>query len=637
LSGLAGLFHRDGRPVERRAVERMLALIAHRGPDGCGVWSADRVALGQCLLHTTPESPRHAQPATTPDGRVILVFDGRVDNRSELQRHLSALSSATDSELVLLAYERWGRDAPAHLIGDFAFALWDGRARRVFCARDPAGLRPFFYFLDGTRFVFGSESQQLVRSGGVTAQPNEGMVAEYLACAITHPTETLLRGILRLSPGFTLTVTADRVSCQRYWTPAPAGDDLGRDDDECAEAFRAVFTESVRARMRTDGAVALALSGGIDSSAIGVTARHISGAPLETFTLAFPGLPCDECAYASMTAAHIGAPWTPIDARPGDPVAYRSQAARYVDLPDYPNGAMLDPLRAAVRDRSARVLLTGNGGDQWFTSTFAAYADLAAAFRLVPLMRAARRDRRGFGADYPPFAALRFGLWPLLPPRARDVLSRGLRAAVARPKTPPWIAPAFARRVALEDRLRVTPPPFGLASRAREALCLEATCAWEVHFSEMDDRATSVSGLDARAPFLDRRVIEFAIGLSEEQRRRGARARWIVRRALESWLPPQVAARTEKADFSHVFVDALADTAHGADACVAEAGWIVPRHVAALERRMRQRWSAEDRRYSADAWHLWMIRAVDMWLSGLSRPSPGVSACSTLVAPGGTR
>jgi asparagine synthase (glutamine-hydrolysing) len=614
VSGVAGLFHRSGRPLEPAALERMVDLMTHRGPDARGVWSDGHVGLGHCLLRTTPESLHERQPLSSPDAGIHLVFDGRIDNRSDLARALDAPSTATDSDLVLLAYARWGRACPSRLVGEFALAIWDGRARHLFCARDPSGLRPLLYFLDRERFVFGSEPQQLVRGGGVPARPHEPMVAEHLACALTNQTETLLRDVLRLSPGFTFTVSQDRAALERYWHPSAVPEVRAKNDGEYAEQFRAVFGEAVRCRLRASTPVAIYLSGGLDSSAIALTAQQIAASRFDMFTLTFPGHTCDERHYAQAVAGVVDAPWFTIDVKPTPPSMYWDQARQYLDQPLTPNGMMIEPVNAAARARGARVALTGLGGDEWFDSAAGAYGDLAMRLRFVALARLAWQNRRD--RDFSALAMLRLGLWPLLPGPARRAISRGLRGAARRPKTPPWIDPAFAKRVGLEGRLCATPPPLGLRTRALEHLCQDVASAWGVLVTESADRWMLSFGLEVRCPLHDRRVVELAIGLPEDQRRRGATTKWVIRQAVP--MPHAVRARSDKADFSHVILESLATWPDGDGAsAAAQAGWVVPRRLRRLERRLRERHAAADPRYMADAWRVWMVRATDLWLRAL--------------------
>ena len=167
MSGIAGIIHFDGRPVEPGQVEAMTAAMHYRGPDGIHHWRRGNVALGQCMLRTTPESLEETQPLTNEDESLVLVMDGRVDNWEELRRELlgkgAVLRTRADAELVLRAYEVWGRDCLPHIDGDFALVIWDARRQEAFCARDRMGNKPFTYHWTGKTLYFASEQHAILR------------------------------------------------------------------------------------------------------------------------------------------------------------------------------------------------------------------------------------------------------------------------------------------------------------------------------------------------------------------------------------------------------------------------------------------------------------------------------------------
>jgi asparagine synthase (glutamine-hydrolysing) len=272
MSGIAGVYNLDGRPVDAALLRRMTERIAHRGPDGAGYWMDGPIGLGHQMLHTTPEALVEKQPFLNARGDLCLTLDGRVDNREELRAALEAhgakLRTDTDAELVLQAYECWGEECPRRLLGDFAFAIWDRRQRQLFCARDILGFKPFYYYTDGRTFLFGSELPQLFEDTTIRREPNEGMIGEYLVMAVTSQEETLYRDIFRLPPAHVVSVQGGQLRKERYWTLDLAKQIRYRTDEEYAAHFFAVFKEAVRCRLRSHGAVGAHLSGGLDSSSV---------------------------------------------------------------------------------------------------------------------------------------------------------------------------------------------------------------------------------------------------------------------------------------------------------------------------------------------------------------------------------
>ena len=209
-----------------------------------------------------------------------MVFDGRVDNRAELK---DALTSAgmpprddTDAELVLRAYECWGEESPARILGDFAYVIWDGARKRLFCARDPLGVKPLYYHLDAKRFVCASELQALLLEPEFPVEPNEGMAAEIMCGRVLDPEETLFRDIVQVVPGNYLTIEPGKVRKRRYWSlNSIARHPLFRRRAVRVAFFRSV-QEAVRCRMRHPGTgVAAQLSGGLDSSSVVSMAAYL--------------------------------------------------------------------------------------------------------------------------------------------------------------------------------------------------------------------------------------------------------------------------------------------------------------------------------------------------------------------------
>ena len=205
MSGVAGIIRFDGAPVEPGLVEKMTSAMSHRGPDGIHHWVKGSVALGQCMLRTTPESLEEEQPLTNEDESLVLVMDGRVDNWEELRRELlgrgAHLRTRADAELVLRSYETWGEDCLSHIDGDFALVIWDARRGMAFCARDRVGSRPFRYHWDGRTFAFASELHPLLLLSWVPQIPNEWLVAEFCTDQMRSRSETLWRDIHRLTAG----------------------------------------------------------------------------------------------------------------------------------------------------------------------------------------------------------------------------------------------------------------------------------------------------------------------------------------------------------------------------------------------------------------------------------------------------
>ncbi len=233
------------------------------------------------MLHTTPESRSERQPAGIRAApHLVITADARIDNRDELFDALSApdqgRGQTPDSSLILAAYEHWGADCVKHLLGDFAFAIWDSRQRKLFCARDPFGCTPFVYSYDGKRFIFASDVKGVL-AGLDTRRFNEPLLAAYLQMKTYYAekTMTFFEGIVKLQPGHSLTLTAGGVQTSRYWSPDDAPELRLGNAADYTEQLLFLFRQSVQCRLRSAFPIGSHLSGGLDSSAISVMASRL--------------------------------------------------------------------------------------------------------------------------------------------------------------------------------------------------------------------------------------------------------------------------------------------------------------------------------------------------------------------------
>ena len=282
MSGIAGIIHFDGRPVEPGQVEAMTAAMHYRGPDGIHHWRKGNVALGQCMLRTTPESLEETQPLTNEDESLVLVMDGRVDNWEELRRELlgkgAVLRTRADAELVLRAYEVWGRDCLPHIDGDFALVIWDARRQEAFCARDRVGNKPFNYHWNGKTLAFASEVRPVLELPWVAEIPDEGKLAELLADRWLSREETLWKDILRLDAAHTLRVDSSGAKVHNYWKPDLFEVLPYRTDQEYVDHYLELLVDTVRRLSRSHRPIAYEVSGGLDSSAVLCIANHLQRA-----------------------------------------------------------------------------------------------------------------------------------------------------------------------------------------------------------------------------------------------------------------------------------------------------------------------------------------------------------------------
>lgn len=375
MSGIAAVWHVDGRPVAPAELQALIDAVRHRGPDGSAVWCDGAVGLGFGRFDTTPEALGDPQPAKGgADGQVVAVMDGRVDDREALRASLAAAGARPrgggDAELMLQAYLAWGPDCVARVLGDWAVVVWDGRLGRLFFARDAFGVRPLFYWDDGASLVIGSEPRQVQAHPGVPQGLHWGVVGELLCNRWVASEETMFAGVRRLLGGHAAVRDRDGLRVWRYWPTGRVAPVRHARQADYEAHFRDLFEASIRDRLRSATPVGLLLSGGLDSSAIAcMTDRMVKATP-EAFpataclSITCPGFDCDESPYIDAVARSIAMPahcvaWGSNPGRRPD----LSLAVRFPDLLFSPGaiGGMLQyaPLATAS---GMRVLLDGIGG-----------------------------------------------------------------------------------------------------------------------------------------------------------------------------------------------------------------------------------------------------------------------------------
>ena len=518
----------------------MLARLPGRETDTTAMRAAGPVALGWRGRVFGEEATVGSSPAFDAAPGLAIAASARLDGEAALCDALGLRPdrrALPDSALILRAYARWGRACPEHLLGDFAFALWDAKRGSLFCARDHAGVRPFFYAHTPERFVFASSLDAVLAAPGVSADLDETAVATKLTSG-AHPlgARTWYRSVRRLPPGHSLTVERGTARLDRWWRPEDVPPLPAASDAALAEECRAILSEAVRDRVRDTRRVGVHLSGGLDSSAVAVLAarelrRQGRAAPL---ALAWqpPAGPDFRSAAERAEYGRIEA----VRRQEGLRVDYRAPEAG--DVVDFlrRDGARNDaealmqeePVQRAAADQGVEVLLSGWGGDEGISFNGRGYyRQLARSGQIVKLWGELRERRQ-------PLAARVGAVLRLASPRVA-VVARRRRPGTRSSRNVSFIHPEFARRVRpLPAQAR--PPRSGVRN-------VQVHLLQTGHLSRRMEgwaAAGARHGIEYRYPLLDRRVLEFALGLPPEQYRRGRERRWLMRWALDPILPPEV-------------------------------------------------------------------------------------------------
>ena len=630
MSGIAGILYKDSRSVDPRDLQRMLAALFHRGPDASGVWHHGPIGLGHCMLRTTPESLDERQPIANETGDVVLTADARLDNRSELISTLEIEEGGariSDGELILGAYEKWGERCPERLLGDFAFALWDGRKGKLFCARDHLGIRPFYYHETEVCFVFASEIKGLLSLSRPVQKLNLVRVCDYLAGFFEDTVSTFYKDILRLPPAHCVGVGQKGSDRRCYWALDPSREIRRETAEEYEEEFRHIFFEAVKCRMRCSLPAGCLLSGGLDSSSVVATVRALSRGtsqePLATFSATFPSFPrTDEKEYVGELLKDGGICSEYVSIDPISPFKDIDRAFQCQDEPfQTPNWFVFWTLADTARKRGIRVLLDGIDGDTTVSHGFDFLSELFFSGRWTTLATEIYWLSRRL--HHSPLRFLwHYGFSPLATELGWWGLRKFLPARALRIATPEVLNPGLARRVGCAERYESMLGDRFRPVRSERKEHLRALSSGMVPFyMEVLDRFSAAFGIDHRHPYFDRRLVEFCLALPPTQKLHHGWDRAIQRNAMARVLPERIARRISKSVWRSMFERGLFDLGRDTlEKIINEDPGPLAEFVDLPVCRNIYRRCLASRPDDVDVMTLWVVTTFALWLcqSGLS-------------------
>lgn len=616
MSGIVALFDR-GRGGVDSDLEAMHERIAHRGPDGDETWCDGTVGLGHQQLCSTPEAAHDDQPYR--DDAAVVAGDIRLDNRSDLLDALDVASGGEpvpDSRLVLAAYRRWGEACPDHLVGSFAFALWDSAAGRLFCARDCFGVKPLYYHSGPDTFAVGSEPKALLALPEVDRTPDERKIGDLLTGTFEDKERTYYRDIDRLPPAHAISVRGDDSRRWRYWDLDPT-DSLTLGSDAAYERrFRELFEQAVRCRLRTDGPVGTALSGGLDSSSIAVVARDLlsSTDPLFAFSNVYDDAPTsDEREFIERVTERGGIDSEYVFMDDVGMLDDREPMGRHYDRPphDTMHHAIWERMKRAD-EAGANVVLEGALGDSATGYGLGLIPELlrtgrwrrlAGEIRAISDLGGAPRHR----------VFLHHAVAPLVPPVVRRTYRRVRGEPVLAERKNPTLRPEFVDRVGLDEKLRARYSTGSvLRETARRRQCRSLTFGTITASLETTDLVAAAFGVEPRYPFTDRRLVEFSLAMPPTQQLSEGWTRSIIRRSLADLLPEEIRTRVWKTDMSQGFWNSLAREEARLQRLVSDPGpierFVDPDALRAAHERFSETQNTRDGRA------LWRALSLSTWL-----------------------
>jgi len=511
MSGIAGIYRLDGRPVDLALLTRMTEFMAYRGPDAQETWADGSVGFGHTMLRTTEESLTERQPCSL-DGQIWITADARVDAQQDLVAELEArgrrkVKEATDAELIFHAYHVWGEDCVEHLMGDFAFAIWDGAQRQLFCARDHFGIKPFYYAAVDGALVFSNTLNCLRMHPAVSDRLNDLAVADFLLFSFNQePGTTTFADIQRLPPAHCLTWSRQSHHLKRYWQiPVEEPIRLKRQRDY-VEHFLALLRLAVADRLRTN-CVGVCMSGGLDSTGLAAVARELLSCRYSTFdlrayTVVYNRLiPDEERYYAGLAAAALDIPIQYLVA--DDYSLYERWDRPEMRRPE-PDRSPLSVVSMDLLQQisvHSRVAFYGEGLDNLLYYEWRPY--------ISQLLGQKRLGRLVADLWYFMSSQRRLPFWRRITNRWHAVPSNQRLL----PAYPVWIHPEFAARLRLRERWeqvhRASPVVHPVRPKAYNSL---GRLNWQLFFERYDPGITMMP-VEMRHPYMDLRLVRYLLAV----------------------------------------------------------------------------------------------------------------------------
>jgi asparagine synthase (glutamine-hydrolysing) len=559
MCGIAGFIdpERLSNAEHADVIDRMCRVIAHRGPDDQGTHVAGGVVLGMRRLSIIDLAGGH-QPLSGCDERAVtIVFNGEIYNYRELQSELEAhghrFRTHSDTETIVHAYEQYGEACVERLRGMFAFALWDARAQKLFIARDRAGKKPLYYALTprGT-LVFGSELKSLLEHPEVGRETNPQAIDAYLTLGYVPDPMCVLKGVQKLPPGHQLSFTNGRVALKQYWDfPFEAATESEQQPGARAEDYldelRSLLDEAVRVRLIADVPLGAFLSGGIDSSAIvGLMSRHMAQ-PVKTFSIGFHEDSFNELKYARLAAKHFGTEHHEFIVTP-DICHIVDELAWHFDEPFADSSAVPTYMVSKLAREHVTVALSGDGGDELFAG-YTRYATEQRRSGFARLPRAVRRNLM-----QPLSRRLPHGAW------GRNYLHNVSLDATERYLDSVSVFTALNRRSLYTGDFTRQLGGGSLASARFQnyaghvsdadplstLLYLDSKTYLPGDILTKVDRMSMAVSLEARAPLLDHKLIEFVTRIPASLKMRGLEGKHIFKRAISDFVPAEILHRPKQ-------------------------------------------------------------------------------------------
>lgn len=551
ITGFIDLWAKKGHQQERSHVlDFMCRVIRHRGPDDQGVFIKDGVALGMRRLSII-DLAGGQQPISGEDGSATIVFNGEIYNFLEIKDHLESkghlFRTHSDTEAIVHAYEEYGTGCVDHLHGMFAFAIWDERERKLFAARDRVGKKPLYYTTtpDGT-FVFGSELKTLLQHPSVSRQTDPQALDAYLTLGYVPDPLSIFRGIHKLPPGHYLTFSKGEVRITQYWDFQFSLAET-KNENEYLEDLRQLLDESVRLRLVSDVPLGAFLSGGIDSSTVvALMARHM-GQPVKTFSIGFHEDSYNELAYARLTAKKYGTDHHEFFVTP-EICSIVDELAWHFDEPFADSSAIPTYIVSKLAREYVTVVLSGDGGDELFAgyTRYVVDRDRGAFSRMPGLLRkglmqplSSHLPHGTLGRNFihnislDPIDRYLDSVSVFTRLNKESLYTKGFREQLG---DADWVTECFHQLAA----------KVGTGNSLDRLLYLDSKTYLPGDILTKVDRMSMAVSLEARAPLLDHKLIDFVTHIPASMKLAGNETKHILKRAVKDLVPKEILNRPKQ-------------------------------------------------------------------------------------------
>jgi asparagine synthase (glutamine-hydrolysing) len=534
MCGIAGLIEAQGRPVNRDRLVGMSAAIAHRGPDGEGLWTNGECGLAHRRLAIVDLSPTGAQPMLSGDGRYAITFNGEIYNYKELRQALEAdgveLRSTSDTEVLLELFAREGEAMLGRLRGMFAFAIWDTHDHALFFARDRIGKKPFFYSVRDDEFAFASELPAFAALAKL--EPDWSALRLFLGLQYVPSPFTGFSGVSSLPPGHCGTWNEGRIAIRPY-TESALPRFTGSFED-AAKQVRDLLDEAVRYRLIADVPVGCFLSGGMDSSAIAALMAKHASTPIKTFTMGFPDWQADERTEAETFAKTLGAEHHSFEAKAEDAVALVDRLVDLYAAPYADSSGLPTYLLAQATSQHVKAVMNGDGGDEAFIG-YNRYRHFKRAQQWRWLGYIPGLVRFNFGN--PKIKRMLRTMVALRDGDAAGYAEMFTGSYFSEQDMPELLNPEFAsgtKGMTAKKFIIEHSPDFDRRSYLPDDLCVKM------------DRATMAHGVEARSPLLDQEVVRFAASLPPEFHTMHGKQKAVLQSAIADLVPEDILNRPKR-------------------------------------------------------------------------------------------